>query len=240
MVGQFDDIHVVLYHDDGVATLHDALQHVHEDADVLEMQARGGLVEDIEGLSRVAFRQFGSQFHALALTARQGGGGLAQFDVSQAHILYGLDFLKDIGHVLEELHGLVDGHVEHVGYRLALESHLERLAVVAFAVAHLAGHHHIGQEVHLDGLVSVSAAGVAAPAFHVERETAGLVAPDLGLGQVDEERADVAEHASVGGGVRPWGLADGRLVYAHHLVDEFQSLELLVGHGLFQRAVEML
>ena len=45
---------------------------------------------------------------------------------------------------------LLDGHVEHVGDALALEAHLERLAVVALAVALLARHVHVGQEVHLD------------------------------------------------------------------------------------------
>ena len=40
--------------------------------------------------------------------------------------------------VREELERLLDRHLEHVRDRLALEAHLQRLAVVALAVAHLA------------------------------------------------------------------------------------------------------
>ncbi|SKV09845.1 Uncharacterised protein [Mycobacteroides abscessus subsp. abscessus] len=44
---------------------------------------------------------------------------------------------------LEELCGLFDGHVEHLGDGLALVVHLKRFPVVACAVAHLAGHVNI-------------------------------------------------------------------------------------------------
>ena len=40
--------------------------------------------------------------------------------------------------------------VEHLGDVLALELDVEGVAVVAGALAHLAGHVHVGQEVHLD------------------------------------------------------------------------------------------
>ena len=240
VVGKFDDIEVVLYHDDRVASVDDALEHIHEDADVFEMQASGRLVEDIERFSRIAFRQFGGKFHPLAFPSRERCRGLPQFDVPQSHVLDGLDFLQDIGHVFEELHRLVDGHVEHIGDRLALIPHLQCLPVVAFAVAHLAGHHHIGQEVHLDGLVAVSATSVAPSPLHVEGEPPRFVSPDFRLRQVHEERADITEHPCICGRVRPWRLSDGRLVYAHHLVDKFQTLELPVRHGFLQRAVEML
>jgi hypothetical protein len=43
--------------------------------------------------------------------------------------------LRDVG---EELERLLDRHLEHVGDRLALEADVERLAVVALAVALLA------------------------------------------------------------------------------------------------------
>ena len=45
---------------------------------------------------------------------------------------------------------LLDRHVEHVGDRLAAELHLQRLAVVALALADVAGDPDVGQEVHLD------------------------------------------------------------------------------------------
>jgi hypothetical protein len=73
---------------------------------------------------------------------------------------------------LEELDALLDRHVEHVGDRLALELDLQRLAVVALALADVAGDVDVGQEVHLDLDDAVALAGLAAPALDVEREPA--------------------------------------------------------------------
>ncbi len=41
---------------------------------VLEVQAGGGLVEDVEGVPGVALAQFGGQLDALGLASGQGGG----------------------------------------------------------------------------------------------------------------------------------------------------------------------
>ena len=103
----------------------------------------------------------------------------------------------------------------------------------------LARHLDVGQEVHLDGLVAIAAAGLAAPALHVEGESTGFVAADLGFGQVDKQRADVGEDARVGGWIGTRGAPDGRLIDIHHLIDMFQSLDALVGHGVLQRVIEM-
>src|SRR3712207_7133740 len=65
---------------------------------------------------------------------------------------------------------LLDRHLEHVGDRLALEAHLQRLAVVPLAVALLARHVDVREEVHLDLDLAVAPADLAAPALDVERE----------------------------------------------------------------------
>ena len=115
MVGEFDHVEIVLNNDDGIATVHEFLEHVHQDADVLEVETSGRLVEDVERLARILLGEFGGQFDALALSAAEGSGGLAHLDVAEAHVLDGLDLAQDLRHVLEELHRLVDGHIEHVG-----------------------------------------------------------------------------------------------------------------------------
>ena len=97
--------------------------------------------------------------------------------------------------MLEELQRLLDRHVEHVGDALALEADLQRLAVVALAVALFAGHVHVGQEVHLDLDLPVAAADLAAPALDVEAETAGLVAACARLLRLREQLADHVEQA---------------------------------------------
>src|SRR4029078_2775706 len=81
----------------------------------------------------------------------------------------------------EEFGAFRDRHVEDIGDRLVLELDLERLAIVALAVAGIAGDIDIGQEVHLDLDDAVALAGFAAPAFHIEGEAAGLIAARLRL-----------------------------------------------------------
>ena len=154
--------------------------------------------------------------------------------------MQGFDFRQNGRYVLEELHGLIDGHVEYVGYRFPLEAHFKRFAVVAFTVAHLARYHHVGQEVHFDGFVAVATAGLAPATFHVERETPRLVATYLSFGQVDKEAADIAEDARVGGRIASRRAADGALVYVDHLIYIVHALDPVIGHRLLERTVEML
>ena len=125
----------------------------------------------------------------------------------------------------------LDGHVEDVGDALALELHLQRLAIVALAVADVAGDVDVGEEVHLDLDQAVAGAGLAAAALDVEAEAAGLVAARLALGQAGEPVADVGEGAGIGRRVGARGAADRRLVDVDHLVEIFEAGELLVAAG---------
>ena len=72
MVGDLDDVEVVLDDDDRVAAVHEFVEHLQQQADVLEMESRRGFVEDVERAARVAFRKLRREFDALALAARQG------------------------------------------------------------------------------------------------------------------------------------------------------------------------
>ena len=82
----FEHVQVVLDDDDGVAGVHQALQHGQQHFDVFKVQAGGGLVQDVERLAGGRAGEFRSQFHALALAAAQSHGALAQADVAQAHV----------------------------------------------------------------------------------------------------------------------------------------------------------
>jgi hypothetical protein len=87
---------------------------------------------------------------------------LAQADVGQAHIEQGLQLARDVGHGAEELVRGFHRHVQDLRDVLALVLHFERFAVVAHAVAHVAGHVHVGQKVHLHFDHAVALAGFAA------------------------------------------------------------------------------
>ena len=238
-VGALDDVEVVLDDDDRVALVDQALEHAEQLADVLEVQAGGRLVEHVDGAPGGALLQLGGELDPLRLTAGQGGRGLAEPDVAEPDVVERLHVPGDGGHRLEEVGGLLDRHVEHVGDRLALEVHLERLAVVAGAVADLARHVDVGEEVHLDLDRAVAGARVAAPALDVEREPPGLVAADLRLGRGGEQLADVVEDAGVGGRVGARGAPDRALVDVHDLVEVLEPGDRLVPAGHVPGAVEL-
>jgi hypothetical protein len=175
-VGRLDDVQVVLDHDDRIAEVHQALEDVEQLAHVVEMQAGGGLVQQVEGAAGLAFAQFLGQLDALGLAAGERGGGLAEVDVSQADVVEGLQLGLDLRDVLEGCQRLLHGGVEQVGDGVPLVLHLQGLVVVAAAAADVAGDVDIGQEIHFDALEAVALAGLAAAAFDVEAEAPGLVA----------------------------------------------------------------
>ena len=69
IVGHFDDIEVVLNHDDGVALLDQSVEHTEQYADIFKMQSGGGFVEDVDRPTGVALGKFGGQFDALTFAA---------------------------------------------------------------------------------------------------------------------------------------------------------------------------
>ena len=202
------------------------------------MQAGGRLVQDVEGLAGLALLQLAGELHALGLAAGERGRRLAQADVAEAHVEERLQLALDARDVLEEVQGVLDGHVEHLGDVLAAVGHLQRLAVVALAVADLAGHVDVGEEVHLDLDLAVALAGLAAAAAHVEGEAPRRVAAGLGLGRAGEQRADVVPQSDVGGRVRARGAPDGALVDVDDLVQLLQARDLAVGPGAAMGVVQ--
>ena len=72
--------------DDGVSLVDQPVDHQQQLADVVEMQARGGLVENVDGASGGSLLQLGGQLHALGLTAGQRRGGLSESDVAQTDV----------------------------------------------------------------------------------------------------------------------------------------------------------
>ena len=149
-IGGLDDLQIVLDHHHRVALLHQRVQHFQQLADILEMQAGRRLIEDVQRAAGGTPGKFLRQLDALGLTARQRRGLLAEMDVAEPHITQHHQLLADRGDGGEELHTLIDRHVQHIGDGLALELHLQGFPVVAFPFAGIAGDVDVGQEVHLD------------------------------------------------------------------------------------------
>ena len=234
MVGGLDHVQVVLDDHHGVARVHQLLQNLDELVDVGGVEAGGGLVQDIDGLAGGALGQLSGQLDPLCLAAGEGGGGLAQLHIAQAHLVEGLDLVVEPGQVLEEAQGLLHRHLQHLVDILALVADLQSLPVVALAFAHLAGNIDVGQEVHLDLDKAVARAGLTPAAPDIEGEAAGPIAPGLGVLGGGEEVPDVIEESGIGGRVGAGGASDGGLVDVDDLVQEFLSLDgvVLPGPGL--------
>src|SRR2546422_428637 len=80
---------MVLDDDHRVSRINQAVEHLDQDADVVEMEAGGGLVQDVElpPIALVGLRQLPRDLETLRLAARQRGGRLAQPQESQSHLL---------------------------------------------------------------------------------------------------------------------------------------------------------
>ena len=174
----------------------------------------------------------------MRLAAGQRGGLLADMDVAEADAVQQREHVAHARHHLEKFERFLDRHVEHVGDRLALEQHLQRFAVVALALADVAGDVDVGQKVHLDLDDAIALAGLAAAAFDVEGEAAGLVAARLGFGQAGEQFADRREGARIGGRVGARRAADRRLVDVDDLVEMLDAFDAVERGGGFAGAVE--
>ena len=86
-VGRLDHVQIVLDHQHRVAQVDQPVEHGQQLLDVVEVQAGGRLVEDVERVAGVDAGQFGGQLDALGLAAGERGRGLAQRQVAQADFL---------------------------------------------------------------------------------------------------------------------------------------------------------
>ena len=110
--------------DYGVAHVHQAVEDLQQFVHVSGVKPHAGLIQDIQGAAGCPLGELPRQLHPLGLATRQGRGWLAQSDVTQTHIVEGFELALDLGDVAEELHGLLDSHVQHVGDVLPLVTHL--------------------------------------------------------------------------------------------------------------------
>src|SRR5574337_1349261 len=81
-VGRFDDLQVVLNHQDGVTDISQAMQDLQELADVMEVQSSGRLIQNIYRPAGPPLAKLPRQLDSLRLTARERCGRLAQLDVT--------------------------------------------------------------------------------------------------------------------------------------------------------------
>ena len=153
---------------DRVALPDERLQGGDEDADVVGVEARRRLLEDVDRAARRRPGELAGQLDALGLAAGQGRRALAELEVAQAQAGHGL---QDAGHrraVGEQPRRLVHGHRQDVGDRPAAVADAQRLVVEAPALAIGALDVHVAEEVHTDPDEPRALAGLAPAAGDVE------------------------------------------------------------------------
>src|SRR5687767_7776333 len=234
-----DHVEIVLDDEHRVSLVDQTVEHLKEQAHVLEVETGRWLVEDVERASGVPLRELGRELHALGLSTREGRRALAEVNVPEADVHQRLQLLPNARLVLEELQGILDRHLEHVGNALATKAHLERLAIISLAFADLAGHVDVGKEVHLDLDQSVALTGLAASALHVEREASGSVSTNLRFRELGEELANRREEPSVGCRIRARRTPNGALVDIDDLVDMLEAADAAVCTGNHARTIEV-
>src|SRR3984957_4285692 len=72
-VGGFDHIQLMFNHNDSIAQIHQALEHVKKPLHILEVQTCGGFIQDVERAAGLALAQLAGEFDALRFIARERG-----------------------------------------------------------------------------------------------------------------------------------------------------------------------
>ena len=99
VVGTLNNIHVMFDDEDGMATFYEGVKGLQQTINVVEMQTRGGFVEDKEGGGLTLLSNEVGELDALVFTTRECRRVLPQFDVSQAHVFEGFQTSDDsLGH----------------------------------------------------------------------------------------------------------------------------------------------
>ncbi len=226
------------YH--GIAVITQAVQHLQQLADILEMQPRGGLIENVQRFPGIALGQLPRQLHPLRLPSGQGRSRLPQADIGQPHVHQRLQLAGDARHWLEERQRVFHRHLQHLVDVLALVAHLQCFAVIALALAHITGHIDIRQEVHLHLGDTIALTGFAASTLHIEAETARFVATRACLLCAGEQLTYRREDAGIGGGVGAGCATNRALIDVYTLVDVLHTRNGAIG-GRCQcrRAIEL-
>ena len=238
-VGGFDDVEIVLDNEEGVAGGAEFEENVEEFGDIVEMQACGRLIENVERLPEGLAAEFGGEFDALRFPTAESGAGLAEANVTEPDFGESQADIVNLRDGSEEINGFVDGHVEDVGDVHAFVGDLESFAIVAAAVAGFASHVNRREKVHFNFDEAVALAFFAAATFHVEAETAWTVTADFGGREASKEIANMVEDASVSRGITPRRATNRGLIDDDDFIEDFSAADFVVSARFFFGAVPL-
>ena len=93
---------------------------------------------------------------------------MAKFEVRQSDIHECLQLSGERWNSIKETACILDSHLEDIMDGFPLELNIKRFAIVAKALAGIAGYIDVWKEMHLDFDQAIALAGLAPPAFDVE------------------------------------------------------------------------
>ena len=218
-VGRLDDVDAVFNDQDCVAVFDEAVQHFEQLFDVCKVQPSGRFVEQVNRLPGRSFAEFSCQFDPLRLATGKSGRWLSQLEIVETDVVQRLQQFVNLRDVFEMLERFLDVHVEDFGDVLSFETNFQRLVMKTLSVAHRTGHPDVGQEVHFELVGTVTFAGFAAAATHVEAESPRLVAANFCFRQLCVEVTNQVEQFDVRCRVGPRCASDRRLIDVDGFVD---------------------
>ena len=234
IVRRLDHIEIVLDDDDRVPAFGQPAKDLGQLMDICKVQAGSRLIQDIDGLSRAVTAQLGRQLDALRFAAREGRGWLAQFDVGQSHIIEGLELAAHGRHTVEKAECLFYRHIQHFIDIFPLVINFQSLTVVTLAVADLARHIDIRQEMHLDLDDTVSCTCLTSAALHIEAEAAFFVSSFFGIFGRSKEFSDHIEYPCVGCRIGTGRTPDRGLINIDDLVQLIHAFDSVMLSGSYR------
>src|SRR5262249_37987654 len=197
-VGRLDDVEVVLDHQQRRSGFEQFTKRSKQLGDVVKVQARGRLIEDVESAAIVCTRQVRAKLEALRFAARECGSGLAQPQIPEADFAEYLQLRNDFRNVSEESESFANGHLKHIVDILPVEFHFEHAALEARTTAFLANQLHVSKELHLYGNGAVALTRFATPTRNIERKMARGVAAALSVRCLSKYVTDCIECFQIG------------------------------------------
>ena len=85
---------------------------------IVEVEAGGGFVENVERAAGLAARKFAREFRALRFAAGKSGRGLAELNVAEADVHERFQFLLNRGDIFQNFQRFFDGQIEQIGNRV--------------------------------------------------------------------------------------------------------------------------
>src|SRR3954468_4417069 len=217
------DPHLVFDDDDGISSVDERIELRNQLLHVRRMQPRRRLVEHVERLAALRTLQFSGELDALCFSAGQLRRRLPQAQIAEADLTEDAERTADVRFVGKEVGGRVDRHSQYVGDVPAAIGDLERLVVVALAVARRTWCVDAGEEQKLHADEPLTLAVFAAAFRDVERKAAGVVMTRPRRPGRCEQAPHMIEQAGIRREVGSWCAPDRFLIHLDEALDRLQA-----------------